>query len=241
MRRVRLRTGRTALFVAMLAAALVVFLPMRLMLGWVGLGDRGMTARKVDGTIWSGSLTETRFGDVALGDLSAGVSPVRLLVGRARIHLAGRDNQPAPSVNGAITVSRHSLGIDDTTAAIPLGRAFAPLPISAIDLTDVSVRFTDGACDRAEGRVRATLSGSIANVPVAQAMSGSVRCEAGALLLPLAGQAGGEIANLRVWQDGRYRAELVLNPGDPAAGVGLQSAGFVQTQQGWRFSVEGVF
>lgn len=241
MRRIRLRTGRTALFIAMLAIAMIAFLPMRLMFAWLGLGDQGMAARGVSGTIWSGSLSEAHFGDVALGDLSAGLSPLPLLVGRARIDVAGRGDPPAPGLTGAIVVSRHALGIDDTTASIPAGRAFAPLPISAIDLTDVSVRFTDGACERAEGRVRATLSGTVGSVPVAQAMSGSVRCDGGALLIPLTGQTGSESANVRAWQDGRYRAELTLNPGDPAAASALQSAGFIQTQQGWRFSVEGRF
>ncbi len=241
MRRLRLETGRTALFIAMLFVALLVFLPMRLMLGWVGLGAEGMTARKVGGTVWSGSLTETRFGDVALGDLSASLSPVQLLVGRARIDVAGRDDPPAPRITGAIGISRHSLGIDDTTASIPVGRAFAPLPISTLDLTDVSVRYTDGDCERAEGRVLATLSGTVGNVPLAEQMSGSVRCEGGALLLPLAGQSGTENANLRIWQDGRYRADLTVNPGEPAAGVALQAAGFVKTQQGWQLSVEGRF
>ncbi len=241
MKRIRLETGRTALFIAMLFVALVVFLPMRLMLGWVGLGEEGMTARKVGGTIWSASLTEVRFGDVALGDLSAALSPIQLLVGRARLDVAGRDDPPAPRVTGAVSLSRHSLGIDDTTASIPVGRAFAPLPISALDLTDVSVRFTDGNCEKAEGRVLATLSGTVANVPLAEQMSGSVRCEGGALLLPLVGQSGAENANLRIWQDGRYRAELTLNPGEPAAGVALQIAGFVQTQQGWQLSAEGRF
>ena len=71
MRRIRLRTGPAALFGGMLLIALIVFLPMRAVLGWVGVGDEGLVARRVSGTIWGATLTEARFGDLALGDLHA--------------------------------------------------------------------------------------------------------------------------------------------------------------------------
>ena len=63
MRRIRLTTGPAALFGAMLLVALIVFLPMRLVLGWVGLGDEGLVARAVTGTIWGAALNEARFGE----------------------------------------------------------------------------------------------------------------------------------------------------------------------------------
>lgn len=236
--RVRLRTGRTALFLAMLAIALFCYLPLRLVLGWAGLAEQGLTARSVGGTIWRGSIREARLGDVALGDMAAGVSPLPLLLGRARIALASRAAPGAPSLTAVVTVSRHAAGIDDADAAIPVGRALAPLPISAIDLTDVSVRFVDGACDRAEGRVRATLTGSA--LPTPAAMAGPARCDGEALLLPMTGGPG-EGANLRLWQDGRYRTELTLPPGDPANAAKLQAAGFVQDASGWRLAIEGRF
>lgn len=234
--RVRLRTGRTALFLAMLAVALVVFLPLRLVLGWAGLAEQGLTARSVGGTFWEGSIREARFGEVALGDMDAGIAPLPLLLGRARIALRSRG--AGPTIDGAVTVSRHAAGIDDVTASIPVGRALQPLPITALDLTDVSVRFTDGACERAEGRVRAKLAGS--GVATPSAMAGPARCDGEALLLPLTGGPG-EGANLRIWQDGRYRAELTLPAPDAAAATKLQAAGFIQDGATWRLSVEGRF
>jgi general secretion pathway protein N len=236
--RIRLRTGRTALFLAMLVVALIVFLPLRLVLGWAGLAEQGLTARSVGGTFWEGSIREARFGDVALGDMDAGIAPLPLLLGRARIELASRAAPGAPSITGAVTVSRHAAGLDDANAAIPVGRALAPLPISAIDLTDVSVRFVDGACDRAEGRVRATLAGSA--LPTPAAMAGPARCDGEALLLPLTGGPG-EGANLRLWQDGRYRAELSLPPGQPNDAPRLQAAGFIGDASGWKLAIEGRF
>lgn len=246
MRRIGLRTGRTPLFLAMLAVALVIFLPLRLVLGWVGIGGQGMTALSARGSVWSGSLTEARFGDVALGDLAAGLSPLPLLLGRARIVIAGRavpaaGGPAAGRIVGAVEIARHRLGIDDVSGTIPVGRAFAPLPITGVDLTDVSVRFRDGNCESAEGRVLASLSGTLGGVPLAESLSGNARCDSGALLLPLTGQAGADGANLRLWQDGRYRAELTLAPSDPAAATALQATGFVQTQSGWQLSIEGRF
>ena len=95
MRRIRLTTGPGALFLAFFVAALIAFLPLRLALGWFGLAEQGMTAREVTGSIWAGELREARFGQVALGDLSAGVSPLPLLVGRARVDLDGSGVPPA--------------------------------------------------------------------------------------------------------------------------------------------------
>lgn len=236
--RIRLQTGRTALFLAMLVAALLVFLPLRLVLGWAGLAEQGLTARSVGGTFWEGSIRDVRFGDVALGDMNAGVRPLPLLLGRARIALASRSTPGAPSFTGAVTISRHGAGLDDANASIPVGRALDPLPISAIDLTDVSVRFVDGACDRAEGRVRATLTGS--SLPTPAAMAGPARCDGEALLLPLTGGPG-EGANLRLWQDGRYRAELTLPPGQPADAARMQAAGFIGDANGWKLAIEGRF
>ena len=51
MRRIRLKTGPNALFLAMFVVALIVFLPLRLALGWFGLAEQGLTARSVSGGI----------------------------------------------------------------------------------------------------------------------------------------------------------------------------------------------
>lgn len=231
--RITLRTGRTALFLAMLSVALVVFLPLRLVLGWAGVAEQGLTARSVGGTFWEGTIREGRFGDVTLGDLDAGIAPLPLLLGRARIGLRSRGGG---GIDGTVVVSRHSAGVDGANASIPVGGALAPLPITALDLSEVSVRFVDGACDRAEGRVRATLNG--AGLPTA--LAGPARCDGEALLLPMTGGPG-EGANLRVWQDGRYRAELTVPAGDPANTPRLQASGFVQDGAGWRLAIEGRF
>ncbi len=245
MRRIRLRTGPAALFGGMLLIALIVFLPMRAVLGWVGVGDEGLVARRVSGTIWGATLTEARFGDLALGDLHARVSPLPLLVGRATIVFKGPDSVSASAsakpLSGSASVSRHGFGVDHMTATVATGRLFAPVPVSALDLDDVSVGFRDGQCESAEGRVRATLAGDVGGIVLPQSVSGTARCDGTALLLPLTSQAGTEGIALRIENAGTYRADVSLRPSDPLAAQKLEQAGFVNSPTGYRLSIEGRF
>ena len=236
--RVRLGTGRPALFGALLVLALLALVPLRLVLGWAGLGEAGLTARQVEGVLWRGRLVEARFGDVVLGDLDARLAFLPLFVGRARVELDGTGIR---AVHGAITVGRHAQGVDDMTASLATGQLFAPLPVTALELEDVSIRFRDGQCEQAEGRVRATLAGEAGGVPLPATLSGPARCDAGALLLPLVSQAGSETATLRVMGDSRYRAVFALRAADPAVAVRLERAGFVGGAAGYTLAVEGRF
>lgn len=234
--RIRLATGRRAMFLAMFAIAVIALLPMRLALGWAGLDAQGFTAREVRGSLWSGRLVEARFGDIALGDLKAGVSPLALLIGRARIALSGAGE----GLSGVVEIGRSRAAILNATGPLSPGSAFAPLPVTALNLDDVSVRFVDGACEGADGRVRASLSGSWQGQALPGALSGTARCDAGALLLPLSSGAGEGVA-LRLWPDGRYRAELTLVPTDPLVAGRLDAGGFVANGAARTLAVEGRF
>ncbi|TPG43138.1 type II secretion system protein N [Sphingomonas koreensis] len=238
MKRIRLRTGPAALFGAVFLVALILLLPMRLALGWIGLADLGVTARRVTGSVWLGSLNEAHAGQLDLGDLAARLSPIQLFVGRARVDLAAAGDT---ALRGAIGMSRHSVGVDDLSATIVGGGNFGAVPVSGLDLDDVSVRFADGACDHAEGRVRATLAGAIGGVVLPQAMSGTARCEGNALLLPLASAAGTESLALRLHEDGSYIADLSMQTGDPALATKLQLAGFQLSPSGYLLSAQGQF
>lgn len=236
MNRIRLTTGPAALFGAAFVVALIVLMPMRLALGWLGLGDSGFAARSVSGSIWWGSLRDARIGGSALGDLRARLAPLPLIVGRARVDLRGRGDPP---VAGAVSISRHSIAIDDASVSLPTGNAFAPLPIGGFDLSGVSVKFQDGACRSADGRVTARMSGDIAGITLGQGMSGTARCDGDALLLPLASQAGTERALLRLWSGGRYTAELDVQPADPAMLPKLVASGFTPGPNGYTLSLQG--
>lgn len=213
--------GRRALLIAVFVAALVITFPMRLALGAIGLDDSGFSAREVGGSVWLGRLTEARVGAIPLGDVAASLSPIQLLIGRARVDLDGKGSD---GVHGAVGVARNSFGIDDVTAKLQAGSSFAPLPLSTIDLTDLSVRFADGQCQRASGRVRANLEGALAGVQLGGGLTGNARCDGGALLLPLAGESGMERVMLRIREGGRFTAEISVRQGD--------GPGFSQTIEG---------
>jgi general secretion pathway protein N len=241
MTRIRLRTGPVALFGAMLLVALIVFLPLRLVLGAMSVDALGLSSRRVAGTVWGGSLREAQIGALALGDLSARLSPWSLFVGRARVEVAGPGTLAGRGLTGALTVARHAFGVDNLTAGLAAGALFQPVPVTALDLDGVTVRFADGACETAEGRVRATLGAGPAGLPLPPQMAGAIRCDRGALLVPLTGQAGAESVILRVEGDGRYRAELTLPAPDPAAAERLAAIGFTEAGGGWRLAAEGRF
>ena len=238
MMRFRLPMRRVVFFGCAFLIASIALLPMRLALGWLQIDTLGLSARRAQGSVWLGSLAEARIGDAPLGDLAARLSPIQLLVGRARVDVASRQNGPG-AIAGGIGITRNSAGVDDFSGSIPVAAVFAPMPVETIDLSDVSVRFKDGQCAQAEGQVKAMLSGDVAGISLTQGLTGNARCEGGALLLPLTGQSGMERLALKLFEDGRYTVDLAIRPSDPALGVRLEASGFRQTPQGYVFGMQG--
>ncbi|MEO5867116.1 MAG: type II secretion system protein N, partial [Sphingomonas sp.] len=199
-----MRSRPAAIFGGVFILGLVAFLPMRLATGAAGLGDMGFGARSVSGTVWSGRFDEASVGALPIGDLRAGISPFDLLIGR--MHISFSPMAGAASPKGRLVLGRHLVGIDVETASLSAGAAFSPLPVSELDLANVAVRFEDGICSRAAGRVRAVMSGGVAGIDFGGAMSGEARCEGGALLLPLVSASGAERVVLRISGAGHYHA-----------------------------------
>jgi general secretion pathway protein N len=237
--RVRLPLGRSLFFFCAFLFSLAGLLPLRLVIDWLQLDQRGFAAREANGSVWLGSLTEAQLGRVALGDLQASLRTFPLLLGRARVDLNRPDE--ADRLQGGVSVSRHSFGIDDFTARLDLAAALAPLPIGAVDLTDVSARFSDGLCAAAEGMVRANVAGDFAGLMLPSGLSGNARCDEGALLLPLVSQSGMEAVNLRLFENGRYEMELSVKPADDAARDRLIASGFLLTNKGYALRASGEF
>jgi general secretion pathway protein N len=237
--RIRLPLGRTLFFGCAFLFAIVALLPLRLALDWLALDERGFAAREARGSIWLGGLSEAQIGSVPLGDLSAQLRSLPLFLGRARVDLRRADEENR--LTGSMTVSRHGFGIDDMTARLELGGALAPLPIGAVDLSDVTAHFADGLCTSAEGAVRANIAGDVAGITLPGGLSGNARCERAALLLPLVSQSGMEALNLRVFEDGRYEVELAVRPVDDTMRDRLVAAGFALTATGYALRASGTF
>lgn len=238
--RFRLPLKRTVFFLAALVLALLVLLPLRLAAGWFDMGGKGLAAREAEGSLWFGRLREAQLGPVLLGDVDARLNVLPLFLGRARLSIH-RDEAAGGLLDGAVLVTRHSFGLEDVTGQLRTGPLFGALPIATLDLTDVSVHFEGNQCESAEGQVRAGLSGTLGGMALPPTLSGAVRCQNGAAMLPLAGQSGMEQVNLSIEASGRWRAEIVLRPTDPATIQRLTAAGFTPGAGGYVRRIDGSF
>lgn len=234
-----LLTARRRLFLLLaFLFALIALFPMRLAFDMLALQENGISARAVHGGVWWGSIEQLNLGGVPLGNVDARLSPVQLLVGRARMDFA-RQNGTPNDLKGAVSVNASSFGIDDVTANIAAGGVFAPLPVSGLDLQDVSARFAEGACVRAQGQVKARIASTIQGLNLSQGLSGEAVCDGASLLVPLASQSGLEKLLLRIEANGDYQAELLVSTNDPALAIDLQKNGFTRGGGGQVLTVRG--
>jgi general secretion pathway protein N len=225
--------------IALLLFSLIALFPMRLAMGMLGLDRYGVSAREITGSVWLAGMGQLGIGEIPLGTVDAGLSPVSLLLGRARIDVSRQAGQ-TNDVRGALTAGLGRVGIDDVTGNLPLGAAAAPLPVNAVELTNVSVRFSGGACGAAEGQVRARIAGQIDGLNLSQGLSGTARCDGPALLLPLVSQSGMERLNVRISADGRYTAEMRVTTSDPALSKTLEGQGFSRAGDAFAVRVDGI-
>ena len=237
--RIRLPLGRTVFFVCAFLFAAAALLPLRLALDWLGLDQKGISARETEGSMWLGSIREARLGPIPLGDLHARLRSLPLLLGRARVDLVRDGDQGR--LEGSVTSSRHAFALDDIDGALDVGSAFAPIPVTALSLSDVTARFEDGLCVQADGAVKATVAGTMAGIGAPASLSGSARCDRQSLLIALSSASAGEAIEIRIDGRGRYQAELLLRGADPAIHSGLIAAGFVPAPGGYVVRTAGQF
>jgi general secretion pathway protein N len=214
------RTRAIILFAAVFAVALAILFPMALALRWAGADTAGLSARTVGGDVWTGRLSEARFGPVPLGNANVGLRPLPLLTGTAEL---GADTGAG---FGRFVSGAGQAGMRNVTAKLPLAAALAPLPVETIELVETTIVFRGDACVEGEGRVRATFSDGLAGLSLAQGMSGTARCERGELVLPLVSQTGLEKLTVRLKGNGRWTAVLTVQGGGPALLAKLAAAGF---------------
>lgn len=232
-------SGRArAILILLFLFGLIAFMPMRIALGLTGLEQVGVSAREVRGSLWSGRIDQLMLGTMPVGAVRAGLSPISLLMGRARIDI-WRRRGAADDLSGALTIGFNRIGIDDVTGAVPLGRSFAPLPIGSLLMEDVTAYFSGDRCGHAEGRVRAQLAGQFSGLNLSQGLSGTASCDGDALLLPLVSQSGLEKINLRIWRSGRYVAEMRVETADAGLAGTLAKAGFADAGGAQLLKVEG--
>lgn len=222
--------------VVTLAAAAILFMPLRTIIA----GD-GVTARKVDGIIWDGSIRDLRLGKLPVGDVNARLLFGPLFMGRAEILLSRGDAQYVPGITGSVSRSLSGVSVRNLSATLPVGALLAPFPAENIQFEGVSARFAGGRCMEASGQVRLTLSDTMPGLNLQNGMLGQPRCDGAQLLLPLVSQSAMERADIRLSADGSYTVAVMLNGdrGDQAAVLNL--AGFRAVAGGYRLVQKGRF
>ncbi|CAN5303097.1 hypothetical protein BH09PSE3_BH09PSE3_08630 [soil metagenome] len=221
------------LFVSVFLIALIALCPLGAGIAVSGLGASGLSARAATGTIWSGSLSDAYFGPVPLGDVDVALYPLPLLTGRAELGVSGI------SGTGRVTGGAGSFGVGEVAAKLSLAKVFAPLPLDILALNDVTVRFDDGRCKAAEGRVHASFTGDIAGLDLQSGLSGDARCDANDLMLPLVSPSGTQRLGLHIAGDGRWNAVLTVQATDPAMIEKLGGAGFRPVAGGYVLRLSG--
>ena len=156
--------------------------------------------------------------------------------------LERHEGPPADGLRGAATVTRHGFGFDDMTGRLQLtAGALGALPLTQLDLGDVTVHFQEGQCVEAAGTVRAAVAGDIGGVALTGGLTGAVRCDAGALLIPLASQSSMESVEVRLFGDGRYEGKVLIRSTDATLRDRMVASGFAVTPQGYGLTVSGRF
>lgn len=229
------RRGWLAL-AALSLIALFLLLPLRLVLGWTAPAD--VTARSIEGPVWSGRIADLRVGPLPLGTVEAGLEPLPLLLGRAQFALSRHGD--APFVARAAT-SAGALRMSGVNGVVSLPDGLGGLPVTSINFGDFAVRMEDGACAEAQGAIGLTLASPGPMMPDTITISGKARCERGGLVVPMQGPGGMERLTLRIDGDGAWKADLMLS-GLPAEATGpLLQGGFTARPGGVGLRTSGRF
>lgn len=216
------------------ALALVALFPLRLALAWSDFERIGFTARQVGGTIWYGRIGELHLRTQAIGTLEVTVDPAALLLGTVSMHFNRLDSTEGPLV-GQILAGR-SRGIRSTSGRIAVGDMFAPLPLAALELNQVTALFRQGKCAEAGGRIRPVLA---APIPGLSDLAGSVECEGERARARLESASGAESIEFYIQESGDYRAWIRVRSTDPAIVSSLRTFGFRPSADGMRLTMDG--
>ncbi len=201
---------RVALIAALLFIAFFALMPLRFAFGMSGLEERGVSARSVEGIIWSGTVRDMKIGALPLGDVGARLKLFPLLTGTSVMVIDREPTGFSPALHAVIGSRGDLLTIDDATGDIATRDLFAPVPVSTITLENVTGEFDAGTCVSASGTMRVTVQQSILGQQLSRGLSGKIACRKGALFIPLVGQSGFEKLDITITARGRYDAVFTL-------------------------------
>lgn len=233
---------RAGLIVLVLMIALVVLLPLRIVFDMSGLGSRGVSARSVEGSVWSGTIRDLRLGRLSLGDMDAGLSAGGLLRGETVLAMTRADDVPGqPPLAFDLARSGESIAMRGASGDIATADLFAPLPLRSVTLDGANIAFVGRRCSAASGAVRVNIEQSLFGITLQRGLSGTLRCDGDDLLIPLRGQSGLEQMDIRITGAGRYTADFKLGGLAGGAGAALSALGFRQQGDAMAIRINGRF
>lgn len=222
--------------ILLLVIAAIIFMPLRMI-----VSGNAMSARKIEGIIWDGSIRDLKIGRLPIGDINARLHFLPLLLARAQISFSRGDAPFAPGIRGSITRRVGGFSIDGVTATLPVADMFAPLPTDNIQLQDFSARFIAGRCADAGGSARLTFASAVLGFEIANGLLGTPRCDSGQLLIPMLSQSAMERVDIRLSPDGSYSTAIFLEGDRSEQTSSLMLAGFRPVAGGYRMVRKGRF
>ena len=223
--------------VAIFALALFALFPLRVALGLSELERMGFTARQVGGTIWYGRIGELHLRSQNLGTFEVAVNPAALLVGDVSMRFNRLESLEGPLAGRLVAGA--SRGMVDVSGRVAVGAAFAPLPIAAFELEQVTVLFRGGQCQQAKGRLRPVFAAAIPGVSFDSTTAGTIECDGQRARVRMRSAAGRETIEFYVNQSGRYRGWISTRADQPGIGAALMLFGFRPSAEGMTLTVNG--
>lgn len=220
-----------------LALALVSLFPLRVALGLSDFERMGFAARQVAGTIWYGRIGELHLRSQPLGTFEVRLDPLALLFGTISMRFDRLDD-PDGVLEGQLVAGMRR-GIKESSGRIAVERMFAPLPIEAIDLDNVTVLFQRGTCVRGSGRITPVIASPIPGISFGSALSGRLECDGERARVVMTSPSGSERLEFYVNSEGSYRAWLTIRADAPEVGAALSLFGFRPSAQGLTLQMRG--
>lgn len=214
---------------ALFALALIVLLPLRVILALAM--PESISARGVEGIVWSGRIVDLNVGPLPLGTVDAELQPLLFLVGRPQLAVS-RDGFSASIAPARVT---------DANGSLALPRGLGGLPVTSLGFGNFSADMPDGRCREASGTLSLTLASLGPLLPDAITVSGTARCEKGDLVVPMRGPRGMERLTVKLSGDGRWQADLGLAGLPQETADLLKSSGFDARPGGVGIGTSGTF
>lgn len=235
------RTALGLVFVLLLIAALVVFMPLRALSAVTGVGNDAA----VFGSVWNGHAQGLAAGAHRLANADLSMRPAGLLTGRAVFDWTVED--PALRGSGQASAGFGSQRLSDVRLTLTPA-AFVTLPGGLISPQDAAsviaerVVWRDGQCVEAEGRVRSDALYALgqrlgADLP---ALDGVLACREGALAILMSGQADDATVSADILlSEGTARVTARVETQTPEVAAVLQANGFTFADGIWTLTLPG--